>query len=128
MEITGVMIFACAAAILAGQLKFMKSGIESYIVLTAGLIIIFYILGKLEVVIAIVEKLQSYVNIQWEYIEVMLKIVGISYITQFASDMCKDCGYGTIAGQIQIFGKLAVVTISMPIVLALIETVVYILG
>ena len=60
--------------------------------------------------------------------EILLKIVGISYITQFSSDMCKECGYGAIGNQIQIFGKLAVMTISMPIVLALIDTITYMLA
>ena len=53
----------------------------------------------------------------------LLKIVGITYIADFSSNLCKDAGYGAIAGQIEIFGKLSVLAISTPILMALLETV-----
>lgn len=52
----------------------------------------------------------------------LLKITGITYIAEFASGLCKDAGYGAIGGQIEIFGKLSILAVSMPIVLALLET------
>lgn len=52
-----------------------------------------------------------------------MKIIGITYIAEFASDICKDAGHAAIANQIQIFGKLSVLAVSMPIVLALLETI-----
>ena len=39
---------------------------------------------------------------------VIVKIVGISYISEFASDICRDSGYAAIGNQIQIFGKLSI--------------------
>ena len=127
MEITGIMIFSVVAALLAGQLKSLKGGFDMYLAIAACLVILFYILTKLTVIVDVITKLQSYINIDWRYMEILLKIVGISYITQFSSDMCKECGYATIGNQIQIFGRIAVMAVSMPIVLALIDTVVYML-
>ena len=49
------------------------------------------------------------------YIQTLMKIIGITYIAEFASDLCKDAGYQTIAGQIQIFGKLSVLAVSIPV-------------
>lgn len=128
MEIMGIMIFAVVAALMAGQLKALKSGFDTYLAIAACIVLLFYILAKLSVIVEMIEKLQGYINISWDYMEILLKIVGISYITQLSSDMCKECGYGTIGNQIQIFGKIAVMTVSMPIVLALIETITYMLG
>ena len=62
------------------------------------------------------------------YIQTLLKIIGITYIAEFASDLCKDAGYQTVAGQIQIFGKLSVLTISIPILSALLQTIQTFLG
>lgn len=127
MSVTGIMIFAVVAAILAGQLKTLKTGFDNYLGLAACLVILFFIVTKLSVIIDIIERLQTYIGIDREYVEILLKIVGISYITQFASDMCKESGYGAIGNQVQVFGKVAVMAISMPIVLALMDTISYLL-
>lgn len=127
MGLVSIMIFGVAAAMLAGQLKAAKSGFDTYLALAACLVILFYILSKLSVVLDAVERLRAYISIDGEYIEILLKILGISYITQFSSDICKECGYGTIGSQIQIFGKIAVMAVSMPIILALIDTISYLL-
>ena len=128
MSLVGIMIFAVVASILAGQIKGIKSGFDTYIAVAACLVILGFILSKLSVVVNIIERLQSYIGIDISYMEILLKIVGISYITQFSADICRECGYNTISSQIQIFGKVSVMLVSMPIVLALIETIEYMLS
>jgi stage III sporulation protein AD len=79
--------------------------------------------GKLEVFIRAVEQIQSFLTLDTEYIAIMLKMVGITYIAQFSSGICKDAGYQAIAAQIEIFGKLAILVVGMPVLLALLETI-----
>ena len=50
-------------------------------------------------------------------------MIGITYIAEFSSGLCKDAGYGSLGSQIEIFGKLSVLAVSMPILLALLDTV-----
>ena len=52
----------------------------------------------------------------------LLKMAGITYIAEFASGICKDAGYGAIGTQIEIFAKLSILAVSMPVLLALLET------
>ena len=54
---------------------------------------------------------------------VLFSAIGVTYIAELASDLCKDAGYQAVAGQIELFGKLALLSLSMPVVLALLETV-----
>lgn len=70
-----------------------------------------------------VEQIQSFLTLDTEYIAIMLKMVGITYIAQFSSGICKDAGYQAIAAQIEIFGKLAIFVVGMPVLLALLETI-----
>lgn len=51
-----------------------------------------------------------------EYIEVMLKALAIAYITNISSDICKDCGEGSIATGIEIAGKIEMILISLPLI------------
>lgn len=57
------------------------------------------------------------------YVSTLIRMVGITYIGQFASGICKDAGYGTTAAQIELFCKLSVMILSMPVLLALLETI-----
>jgi len=75
------------------------------------------------VFIRAVEQIQSFLTLDTEYIAIMLKMVGITYIAQFSSGICKDAGYQAIAAQIEIFGKLAILVVGMPVLLALLETI-----
>ena len=50
-------------------------------------------------------------------------MIGITYVAEFSSGICKDAGYQTIAVQIEIFGKLMILVLSMPILTALLDTI-----
>ena len=73
-------------------------------------------------------EIQNCLPLEVGYIQTLMKIIGITYIAEFASDLCKDAGYQTVAGQIQIFGKLSVLTVSIPILTALLHTIQAFLG
>ena len=53
----------------------------------------------------------------------MFKMIGITYIAEFSSGICKDAGYQTLAGQIEIFGKLTILVLGLPVLLALLQTI-----
>ena len=104
------------------ELKAVKGEYGVYLVLGAGLVIFFYSLSKLEAVIETIRKVQSYIRLDRVYLEILMKMIGITYIAEFASGICRDAGYGSLGGQIEIFGKLSMLAVSMPILLALMET------
>ncbi|MEG1847018.1 MAG: stage III sporulation AC/AD family protein [Lachnospiraceae bacterium] len=56
------------------------------------------------------------------YINIIAKVVGITYICEFCAGICKDSGYAAIANQIELFGKISILISGMPILLSLITT------
>ena len=40
--------------------------------------------------------------------DILLRIVGITYISDLTSGICKECGYGVLAGQVAVAGKMGV--------------------
>ena len=77
----------------------------------------------LGMILAGLQTVQESLPLQAGYFKILLKIIGITYIAEFASDLCKDAGYATIAGQIQMFGKLSVLAAGIPVLTALLETI-----
>lgn len=123
MSVLQVGLIAMVAVLLAIQLKGGRAEYGFLINLAAGIFLFLCIVGKLEVFIRAVEQIQSFLTLDTEYIAIMLKMVGITYIAQFSSGICKDAGYQAIAAQIEIFGKLAILVVGMPVLLALLETI-----
>ena len=84
--------------------------------------IFYYAVGKLHVITETIETIQGYLTIDAVYMQTLLKIAGITYISEFASAVCRDTGHQAIASQIEIFGKLTILAVSMPVLLSLLET------
>ena len=53
----------------------------------------------------------------------MLKVIGITYVCEFSSGVCRDAGYQAVAGQIEVLGKLTVMFAGLPILFAVIEQI-----
>lgn len=128
MSFLGLSIVAIAAALLAVNFKTMKAEYGIYISIAICIVAAGLILSKLEYLIGVVNTIRDYIGLDSVYIETILKIIGISYVAEFAADVCKDCGYSSMANQVQVAGKLSVLCISMPILLALLESINGILG
>ena len=108
---------------LAVQLKGNKSEYGVYVSVAASVILFVLISERLGIFVRTVKDLVSYSKIETSYFSVILKMLGITYIAEFASGICKDAGYQTIAGQIETFGKLTILALGMPILTALLGTI-----
>lgn len=123
MTMTTVAAVSMAAVLLAVQLKGIKGEYSVYLSLAAGLFIFFYGMQKLEFILMVIEEIQSAIRMNHIYFSTMIKMVGITYIGEFASAICKDCGYSFLGNQIEIFGKLSILAVSGPVILALLDTI-----
>ena len=80
-------------------------------------------MGKLSYLFESIKKIQEFLPVDEKYVIVLLKMTGATYIGQFSSSICKDAGYAAIAGQIELFVKLYLMVLSLPVLLALVETI-----
>lgn len=104
-------------------LKEVKSPFAAFISLSTCVLIAFFGLCRLDLVVNMITAMEQYVSLKNTWFQILLKITGITYLADFSSNLCKDAGYGAIASQIEIFGKISILAISSPIILALVETI-----
>ena len=123
MNMIQIGIIWVAGTLLAVQFKSGKSEYGIYISVALSLVIFFAIIGRLEVIIDALRTIANYINMDTAYIGTLIKMLGITYVAEFSAGICKDAGYQTIALQIEIFGKLAVLVLSMPVLMALLNTI-----
>ena len=123
MNMIQIGIIGVAGTLLAVQFKSGKSEYGIYISVALSLVIFFAIIGRLEVIIDALRTIANYINMDTAYIGTLIQMLGITYVAEFSAGICKDAGYQTIALQIEIFGKLAVLVLSMPVLMALLNTI-----
>ena len=122
MEIFTVAGIGILTAWMAAQMKIWKPEYSLFLTAAVMLLIFFCSAGRLSGIFAMMQEIQTYLPASELYVRTLLKIVGITYIAEFASNICRDAGYAAVGNQIEIFGKLTVLSVGMPILMALLET------
>lgn len=123
MGIVQIGALGVIGALLAIQFKGNKSEYGIYISIALSILVFVSIIGRLELIVEAVQRIADQIQIKSVYIATLLKILGVTYVAEFASAICKDAGYQTIAQQIEVFSKLTILALSMPILLALLTTI-----
>lgn len=123
MSMVQVGIIGVVGAVLAVQLKGGKAEYGIYISVAVSIVLFSFIVDRLGIFISTVDQIASYIDMDAGYLSALLKMIGITYIAEFSSGICRDAGYQTIAGQIEIFAKLTILALGMPVLLALLETI-----
>lgn len=118
-----VAILGLIGAFLAVLLRNQKSDYSMYVILGIAVMIFALICSQLESIIEAINTFSTYVNIEKKYIVILVKMAGITYVSEFASTICRDLGYQSMAAQIEMFARLSLFVISIPVVSALIETI-----
>lgn len=123
MEIVKVGFIGLIGVLFAIFFKKGKEEYSFYISITACFVILFWGISKIDIILDAINKLQGYIKLNSAYVKILVKIIGITYITEISSSLCKDSGYNAVGEQIELVGKLSILAISMPILLAILETI-----
>jgi len=123
MSMIQVAALGVVGVLLAVQLKQEKTEITVLLSIVISLLIFFGILDSLEVMVQTIREISTYIKIDSSYISTLIKMLGITYLAEFSSGLCKDAGYQAIATQIEMFGKMTILVLSLPILLALLRTI-----
>ena len=118
-----IALFGVVGTLLALQFKSGKSEYGIYVRLAVSLFLFLCMLSRLEIFVRTVKKIANYIKLDAGQMSILLKMAGVTYVAEFASGICKDAGYQNIAVQIEIFTKLTILAIGMPVLLALLELI-----
>ena len=116
----------CAVMIgvlLAIKLKGMGNPLWVYLSITLSLFVLIYAVNRLSFVFEFLDDVMKDIGLENGYFEILIKIVGISYLCEFTANICRESGFLSVASQVEIGGKLTMMVISMPILLAIVEMI-----
>ena len=118
-----IALLGVVGTLLALQFKSGKSEYGIYVSLAVSLFLFLCMLSRLEIFVRTVKKIANYIKLDAGQMGILLKMAGVTYVAEFASGICKGAGYQNIAVQIEIFTKLTILAIGMPVLLALLELI-----
>lgn len=123
MNIIQISILGVVGILFALQFKQEKAQIAIALCIVISLIIFLCLTEQLELLVNVIREIGTFIDVEASYIITLIKMLGITYLAEFASGICKDAGYQTIATQIEMFGKITILVYSIPILLALLRTI-----
>ena len=127
MDIVKIIGVGFIAVIIIVILKQYRPEFAIYVSIIAGVMIILMITDSVSGIIQIMQDIASRTNINSGFLKILIKITGIAILTEFAVSICKDSGESSVASKIDIGGKVIIISMSIPIIRALLETVLKIL-
>lgn len=127
MEIIKIVGIGIVATVLIVVLKGTRPEFALFISLLTGVIIFSMILGELSYVIGILNTLARRINVEFAYFSTILKVIGMAYIVEFGAQISRDAGEESIAMKIELGGKVLIMVLAIPILLALMELIIKIL-
>lgn len=122
-ELIKIAFLGIAGVLVAIQFKSVKPEYATYVGLAVSLIIFAFILRQVGALLYQFARVKEYLGGAEEYLAILLKVIGITYICEFSAGVCRDAGYQSVAGQIELLGKVSVMFAGIPILFATIEKI-----
>ena len=129
MDITIFQIAAIAimGMVLAVVLKKESPLFAVLISLAVAVLIFLLVIPPLAGLVSLMDIITSHLTTGQEYVAVVVKIIGIAYVAEFAAQICHDAGEGAIGAKVELAGKVLIMGVAAPVVISLIHNVVTII-
>ena len=110
-----------AALIIISIVKTYKPEFTVEVTLCAGMILLYFIIDSLKYGFGSIANIYEDLSYGKEYFPIILKVLGIAYITEFAAAICQDAGEKSIASKVELAGKIAIFFAAIPVFTSLLD-------
>lgn len=124
MDIVQIVLIGIVATLLYLVLKDIEPAFAYLLLLVTSILILIVVIKQINVIIQMIQSLGEKAQINAIYIETILKIIGIAYITELGSNVMKDAGLTSLAAKIELAGKIFILLLAIPIITTVVETII----
>ena len=118
IKIVGV---GCVTALTALLLKSTKPELSFVVTIVGVLIILLWLVGLFQNTANIFYSIAMMAGVNNSLLKLLLKIVGVSYLTEFSAGILNDFGSANVADKISLCGKILIFVLSLPIMECLLQ-------
>ena len=127
MDIIQIVAAALIITVLIILVKKIGKEIGTMVSILGGILIFFMVLPGLIHVINVLNGLANQIDTNIEHVPIILRIIGVAYIAEFATQICKDAGESAIGTKVELAGKVIIMVMSAPIIVSFLNMIVNIL-
>lgn len=124
MDIIKICALAIVAVCLILTLKQYKSAIAVCLLIITGITILIQVVQPFTDIFDFVKDLADKTNVPIDGIKLAIKALGIGYIVQFSSDICRDFGESALGSKLELCGKITILALAIPLFKQVLESVV----
>ena len=119
-KIIGVAFITTFSAVL---LKPTKPELSFAVTITGVIVLLFFIVDGLQNTLTVFSTIAQMTGVENGLLKVLLKIVGVGYLTEFGAGLLNDFGSNSVADKVVLGGKITIVLLSMPVIESLLSLV-----
>jgi len=123
MDIVQIVLIGIVATLLYIILKDINPSYAFFILLITSILIITIVIKQIGVIIQLLQSLGQQASVNPFYVETILKIIGIAYITELGANITRDAGLSSVASKIELAGKIFILLLAIPIISAVVEVI-----
>jgi stage III sporulation protein AD len=122
MDVIKLVGFSIFAIFMILTLKDQRKDIALVLSIAAGIGLLIFSITKISAIVEMLDDLILKSGINKEFFTIILKVTGISYIIEFGKNICTDAGESGIATKLEMAGKVIIVSLSLPLISALVNS------
>lgn len=111
-----IIFIAIICVFLSSCLKSYSEEFSHFIGVAGGVLIFLLCLDELKEIVSYLKELYSLTNLNFDYFNLILKIIGVGYVTEFTAEMCEDFGNKSISSKVLLGGKIVICSMAIPII------------
>ncbi|MEI3606785.1 stage III sporulation protein AD [Pseudogracilibacillus sp. SE30717A] len=123
MDIVQIVLIGIVATLLHIILKDINPSFAFFIILITSILLLIIVIKQIGLIIQLLHSLGNKASVNSFYVETILKIIGIAYITELGSNITKDAGLSSVASKIELAGKIFILLLAIPIISAVVEVI-----
>ncbi|MDV3428647.1 MAG: stage III sporulation protein AD, partial [Bacillota bacterium] len=122
MDILKIVSFSFMVLFVLLLFKEEREDIRILIGIAASCALLLLIFPQIKSLFTIIEELSVKAKIDFIYIKIVLKVIGITYLATFCSEICKDAGENSLASKVEITAKILILISAVPIMMAVLNS------
>lgn len=112
VAVVGVLL---CAALLAAVLRTQRPELAMGLTLTAGAVVVVFLLRQLLPLAGIVRRLSTMGGVADGAFTAVLRTAGVCLLTQIVADTCRDAGESALAGKAELAGRVLLLLMMVPL-------------
>ncbi|MBP3434583.1 MAG: hypothetical protein J6K50_04835 [Clostridia bacterium] len=120
MKIIGVAFVTTVASVL---LKNTKPELSFAVTVTGVIVILLFLVDSMQSTLTVFSSIAEMTGVENGLLKILLKIVGVGYLTEFGAGILNDFGSNAVADKVVLGGKITIVMLSLPVLESLLQLV-----